>query len=133
MRRWFGIFVHPIRLNLRQHSRALLTAGAAVALGLTAGCLLLLGHSTQRALVGSASSGVLSDGEVVWWSWRGHEGPHISLGAAAAVSALLCLICVRAKKDTEQREQMRGVICLQCGYDLCGNESGICPECGTPI
>lgn len=23
--------------------------------------------------------------------------------------------------------------CHQCGYDLTGNVSGICPECGTPI
>ena len=23
--------------------------------------------------------------------------------------------------------------CPRCGYDLTGNISGICPECGTPI
>lgn len=23
--------------------------------------------------------------------------------------------------------------CEKCGYDLAGNESGVCPECGTPI
>jgi hypothetical protein len=23
--------------------------------------------------------------------------------------------------------------CLKCRYDLTGNESGVCPECGTPI
>jgi len=23
--------------------------------------------------------------------------------------------------------------CLACGYDLTGNTSGVCPECGTPI
>jgi len=23
--------------------------------------------------------------------------------------------------------------CHQCGYDLFGNTSGVCPECGTPI
>jgi hypothetical protein len=27
----------------------------------------------------------------------------------------------------------RVLTCLQCGYDLTGNASGICPECGTPI
>ncbi len=26
-----------------------------------------------------------------------------------------------------------GHICHQCRYDLTGNESGVCPECGTPI
>ena len=32
------------------------------------------------------------------------------------------------------REQLvaRGIpICIKCGYDLTGNESGACPECGT--
>ncbi len=23
--------------------------------------------------------------------------------------------------------------CLRCGYDLTGNESGVCPECGTEV
>ncbi len=23
--------------------------------------------------------------------------------------------------------------CRKCGYDLTGNESGVCPECGTPV
>jgi uncharacterized RDD family membrane protein YckC len=26
-----------------------------------------------------------------------------------------------------------GLVCESCGYDLHGNMSGICPECGTPI
>jgi hypothetical protein len=24
-------------------------------------------------------------------------------------------------------------LCLACGYDLTGNASGVCPECGTPL
>jgi len=24
-------------------------------------------------------------------------------------------------------------LCVRCGYDLTGNVSGVCPECGTPI
>lgn len=27
----------------------------------------------------------------------------------------------------------RGIVCTQCGYDLTGNESGRCPECGKNI
>ncbi len=26
-----------------------------------------------------------------------------------------------------------GSLCGKCAYDLTGNESGVCPECGTPI
>lgn len=28
---------------------------------------------------------------------------------------------------------LRGVLCTSCGYDLTGNVSGVCPECGSPI
>lgn len=33
------------------------------------------------------------------------------------------------------RQRRRGVAghCASCGYDLTGNTSGACPECGTPI
>ena len=33
------------------------------------------------------------------------------------------------------REELRACAvgcCLSCWYDLRGNESGVCPECGTP-
>jgi len=29
------------------------------------------------------------------------------------------------------RRQRKG-LCRKCGYDLTGNVSGVCPECGTP-
>ena len=27
----------------------------------------------------------------------------------------------------------RNGLCLKCGYDLTGNVSGVCPECGTEV
>ncbi len=33
----------------------------------------------------------------------------------------------------EQRRRRRLGLCLECGYDLRGNESGVCSECGSPI
>ena len=30
------------------------------------------------------------------------------------------------------RRERRG-LCRHCGYNLTGNVSGICPECGTPM
>lgn len=32
-----------------------------------------------------------------------------------------------------ERRQRRLSVCSACGYDLTGNVSGVCPECGTPI
>jgi hypothetical protein len=31
-----------------------------------------------------------------------------------------------------QRRASRGQ-CIHCGYDLTGNMSGVCPECGIPL
>lgn len=31
------------------------------------------------------------------------------------------------------RKRVAASICHRCSYDLTGNESGICPECGTSI
>ena len=47
----------------------------------------------------------------------------------APVSALLAIvnliICRKIPDDTPR--------CLECAYNLTGNVSGICPECGDPV
>jgi predicted Zn-ribbon and HTH transcriptional regulator len=30
-------------------------------------------------------------------------------------------------------DMSKKVLCIKCGYDLRGNVSGICPECGTEM
>ena len=37
------------------------------------------------------------------------------------------------ERGEEVRHQIKERFCRSCGYDLTGNESGICPECGKPI
>lgn len=32
-----------------------------------------------------------------------------------------------------RRRRARRGWCIKCGYDLTGNESGVCPECGKPV
>jgi hypothetical protein len=32
-----------------------------------------------------------------------------------------------------RRKTFEGGLCHRCGYDLTGNISGVCPECGTKI
>lgn len=36
-------------------------------------------------------------------------------------------------RDLTARRRTRLGQCLKCGYDLSGNVSGVCPECGEPI
>jgi hypothetical protein len=59
---------------------------------------------------------------------------------AAGIAALFTLVAVRfiiqslAWVPRQQRwdRSARG-LCSHCGYDLTGNASGICPECGTAV
>lgn len=58
----------------------------------------------------------------------GVMAPHWATGLPAGV---LPLIWLRRKR--QQRMRIRCGLCLACGYNLIGNVSGICPECGTAI
>jgi predicted RNA-binding Zn-ribbon protein involved in translation (DUF1610 family) len=64
--------------------------------------------------------------------------PRLALNSAAgammALTAGLSLLRVRPHVRRLLRQQLveRAVqVCLSCGYDLTGNMSGACPECGT--
>ena len=48
----------------------------------------------------------------------------VGLGACA-ISLAVCRIIV-GKRDPKGR-------CRKCGYDLSGNVSGVCPECGSEV
>jgi hypothetical protein len=68
---------------------------------------------------------------------------------APCINLLLLLVingrATRALKDAGLRVGLMGVrddellrklsvhLCRQCGYDLTGNVTGVCPECGTAI
>jgi hypothetical protein len=52
------------------------------------------------------------------------------LMATGPLSAIaLMIVGRRAAKRASQRPGL----CVTCGYNLTGNQSGICPECGKPI
>ncbi len=48
---------------------------------------------------------------------------------------LLLLIhpILAAARDRIARHRRRAGCCAACGYDLTGNESGVCPECGEDV
>lgn len=48
-----------------------------------------------------------------------------------AVGSLVIAIVLAVRAGWFRRRLMSG--CLNCHYDLRGNESGVCPECGTEI
>jgi len=57
------------------------------------------------------------------------------LTAAAACPVLLVLDLAHWAMGVPQRlrldDRLRRGLCRSCGYDLTGNASGVCPECGT--
>jgi predicted amidophosphoribosyltransferase len=44
-----------------------------------------------------------------------------------ALAVLLCISLLAIRRRT------RPGLCRFCGYNLTGNVSGVCPECGKPI
>jgi hypothetical protein len=68
-------------------------------------------------------------------------GPHrevqvaLPLWALAVVLGLIPVVSLlrwRVRSRVQQWRTIRGR-CLSCGYNLTGNTTGICPECGTTI
>ena len=86
-----------------------------------------------RAAVAAAAVGtvlaVLSDGPTETFRstdwmvahWPAWAWPATSIGVGLAVALW-----------PGRRHHRRGT-CRACGYDLTGNASGVCPECGTPV
>lgn len=46
---------------------------------------------------------------------------------------LLALYIARGLRLSRFRQQVAAGMCGGCGYNLTGNRSGVCPECGAPI
>jgi hypothetical protein len=56
------------------------------------------------------------------------DGVKIPAWFIVLLTAILPLWWVRTI-----RHKSKGPGCLVCGYNLTGNTSGVCPECGTPV
>jgi hypothetical protein len=52
---------------------------------------------------------------------------YISIPIGVATAALIRLVVIHSHELTNDQH------CIQCGYDLMGNVSDVCPECGTRV
>jgi hypothetical protein len=50
-----------------------------------------------------------------------------------AALALIPLTAIRPLVRWRRQRRERQGLCVRCRYNLTGNQSGVCPECGTPI
>jgi hypothetical protein len=60
------------------------------------------------------------------WSLSADVSLRLLAAASAIGVAVLTLLARRLRRRAEAGH------CPACGYDLTGNVSGVCPECGTP-
>ena len=51
---------------------------------------------------------------------------------AVAVPLLIAWFTVIQRRNLLRAKRLAEGRCLGCGYDLTGNLSGVCPECGEP-
>ncbi len=64
---------------------------------------------------------------------RGLHDRVVLLLAAAVWVPLYAVLMVRAVLAARRTYRREHGLCVNCGYDLTGNVSGRCPECGTAI
>ncbi len=63
-----------------------------------------------------------------------HHGPvALLICAMNVISVAVALPLPVALLAIRRFPRMREGHCVQCGYSLIGNTSGVCPECGTPL
>lgn len=60
-------------------------------------------------------------------------GPVVAIGLVLALVAFLVPLFLIGRRPSLKARFFAANICRGCGYDLTGNASGICPECGTAI
>ena len=54
-----------------------------------------------------------------------------ALPVVALAAGGFYVLYARDEAHRLRRERDRKGLCLHCGYDLTGNVSGVCPECGA--
>ncbi|MDB5330373.1 MAG: hypothetical protein JWP03_1524 [Phycisphaerales bacterium] len=49
--------------------------------------------------------------------------------------SVVFIIAIVKRRSNEHKRNLRKLngLCLTCGYDLTGNVSGTCPECGEEV
>ncbi len=57
----------------------------------------------------------------------------VAVALLAAGSPWLAEAWTKHRRNAERRRRIRLGLCLACGYNLTGNVSGVCPECGDRI
>jgi hypothetical protein len=68
------------------------------------------------------------------WAFTNVESQEL-VGRAISLGSILALtvVWIIVKRRKESPSRVPWGCCRHCGYDLTGNVSGVCPECGNPV
>ncbi|MCH9033232.1 MAG: hypothetical protein IID42_01850 [Planctomycetes bacterium] len=96
------------------------------------GIIILLGPPPGHAILGG--HWLPSESNLVWFPCVIRNSGTVSLVfpfwlVFIAVSAYPTIAF--ARRPLRRRYRRRRGLCIRCGYNLEGNVSGVCPECGT--
>lgn len=67
------------------------------------------------------------------WGWPGRLSTAVMLPYWLFLIPAAVVPGIQFRRWYRARTRPRTGCCLACGYDLTGNTSGVCPECGTAI
>lgn len=85
----------------------------------------------------NAPPGMHFEGHPFWlsWGWDFWKYPDGAIDAAVPLWPLLGVLSLPTFILGRQvrRQRVLPGHCLTCGYDLTGNRSGTCSECGAPV
>jgi hypothetical protein len=90
----------------------------------------LVGRRLVGWVLGGTLLNALFDVALVVGVFAGVAGPAVVL---AVIAAFIGALHVVGRRDALRRRFIEAPFCTRCEYNLTGNLSGICPECGTPI
>jgi hypothetical protein len=90
----------------------------------------------NHKLLGLAAALMVAAAAVVWW--QGAPAGDVLRGYAVGLpfylAPTLAIIWIwAAVRRRRRRKAIESGRCPSCGYDLAGNVSGVCPECGVPV
>lgn len=70
--------------------------------------------------------------EWMWWFWDFNKRRPWGISVPGWLPFLLFALPTGFLFWSDHRRRMRAGCCEKCGYNLTGNTSGKCPECGSP-
>lgn len=84
------------------------------------------------ALIIAAASAVIGPRYFHTTNYNG-RGFAILLGIIFGLPVFFIVMWRKKRREARVEFRRKNGICVNCGYDLRGNTTGICPECGQPI